>query len=390
MGDTNIPKPQSSGKVMQSYMDYLPGLIASTAAQTPTIAQNQLNATLATQPLYNALNLQQAQQYALPLAQVGQEVQRANALAGGETQLAQLKNTGIETARLAQQVAREGSPEYYRVMDPASRNAVSLMDAINLNGLSAGEQAAAERSLGQSQVATGNLGLDNATNAVSNAMMFGDRYNQKLGQMSSALGSAVNVANAANPNATGFNAVNVALGQPNSSTLGNFGTGTFSNTNAGTQNATTGQAFGFGQGTMGNLSSMNNAAMGGQSSAYGSQMGLIGSGISGLGSVGGGAAGGCCFIMLESYHGTMPSYVRKCRDHYYRSHPAIARGYVKMAKWLVPMMKKSSVVRSLVWHFMVEPITNYGAFLIERRKKTGKLTTRFWFTIWNILGKERN
>ena len=226
MGDTNMPKPQSSGKVLKSYTDYLPGLISATSAMSPMIAENQLNAALTTQPLYNALNLQQAQQYSLPLAQVGQEVQRANALAGGETQLAQLANTGMDTARLAQQVAREGSPEYYRLASPTADKSIDLLNAVNLKGLSAGEQNAVERSLNQSNTAMGNLGLDNATNAVQNAMMFGDRYNQKLALAGGAINAADQTLNALSPNATGFNPVNVALGQPNVSTQGNFGTAT--------------------------------------------------------------------------------------------------------------------------------------------------------------------
>lgn len=262
-GGLSTPKAESMASVLESYSKYLPGLISATAAQQPNIATNQLNATLATQPLYNALNLQQAQNYAVPLAQVGQDVQRSNALAGGETQLAQMRNTGVETGKMADQIARAANPNYYKVQDAASQQSQNLLNSINLNGLSAGEQNATERAVNQANQQGGNLGLNNATNTVSNAMNFGDRYNQKLGMMGQALGAANQTANTAQN--TGFNPVSLALGQPNAGTMSNFGTGTFANTNAGTQNASAGNAFNFGQSLMGNMTSMNNANTAAQS-----------------------------------------------------------------------------------------------------------------------------
>ncbi len=83
--------------------------------------------------------------------------------------------------------------------------------------------------------------------------------------MNSAVGSATNAANSAANNG-GFNAVNVALGQPNQSTAGNFGTNSMGSTNAGTQNNSGSNVFGFGSGAFGNMSGMNNAATSG---AYG-------------------------------------------------------------------------------------------------------------------------
>jgi len=109
-----------------------------------------------------------------------------------------------------------------------------------MNGLSGGEQAAVERSTAQSNAGTGNLGLNNATNVISNAMNFGDAYHQKQDSLKSALGAANQTATSAQN--TGFNPVNIALGQPNASTMGNFGTGTFSGSNASTQNASAGNA----------------------------------------------------------------------------------------------------------------------------------------------------
>lgn len=282
MGGTNTPQAEPMGSVLSAYTQYLPGLVSATAAQQPSIAQNQFNATAATQPLYNALNLQQAQNYAVPLAQVGQQVQHSNAMAGAQTQLEQMQGPGAQSALTAEAIARATNPNYYQIQDASSSQARNLLNSINLGGLSGGEQAAVERSLAQTNNGTGNLGLNNPLNTISNAMNFGGAYNQKLGIMGNALGAANQTATSAQN--TGFNPVNIALGQPNASTMGNFGTGTFSNTNANTQNNSGSNAFNFGSSVMGNMSGMNNANVGAAASQNNAQTGMIGSIAGGLAS----------------------------------------------------------------------------------------------------------
>lgn len=250
--------PPSSAKTLKDYTQYLPGLLQATGAQDTGLAQDQFNATAATTPETNALNLQQAQQFSLPLAQVGQQVTNSNALAGAQTNLNQIQGAGGQAALAAQALNQQANPAYYNAINSASGGASNAINAINLNGLSPGEYNATERSLNQSNTATGNLGLDNATNAVSNAMNFGGAFNSKIGLMNNATNAASTVANAAAGNG-GLNAVNVALGQPNASTSGNFGTGTFSSTTPATNSANGTSALNFGSGLLGNITSANNA-----------------------------------------------------------------------------------------------------------------------------------
>jgi len=265
MGGTyNAPSPEPMSQVLSDYTRYLPGLMQSTGSALPQFAQNQFNATMATQPLYNALNLQQAQNYALPLAQVGQQVTEANALAGGQTNLRSINGPGGAAALAAGGLARASNPNYYGVQDAASSQARNLMNSFNMNGLSPGEANAVERSNNRNLTGSGNLGLINSTNTVSNAMNFGDAYGAKQQRLGQALGAANQTATSAQN--TGFNPVNIALGQPNSSTMGNFGTGTFSPTNAGTQGQAASGGLNFGSSALGSMSSMNNAATQG---AYG-------------------------------------------------------------------------------------------------------------------------
>lgn len=145
------------------------------------------------------------------------------------------------------------------------------------------------------------------------------------------------------------------------------------------------------------------AAGGGQGSTGGSSFNFGGGGgadnssLGGAQSMGGGAAGGggggggmCCFIFLEAYNGALPWWVRKCRDRYYSHNPRIARGYKRMAAWLVPMMQNSRIVRALVNRFMVIPITKYGGWLCRvpgyMDCKRYAVFKNFWFSVWNKMG----
>jgi len=258
MGGPNVPAAEKSSTVLQNYARYLPQILNATSAQQPNLAQNQLAATQATQPGYNALNLQQLQQFGLPTAQAGQAVTNSNALAGAQTNLNQIQGPGGQAAMAAASLARQANPNYYNTQDAASAKSQELLKSINLNGLSPGEFNATERATNQGNTQTGNLGLGNNTNTISNAMNFGGAFNAKQGLMNNAI-------NTANQTAT-FNPVNIALGQPNASTMGNFGTGTFSNTNAGTQNQSGSNAMQFGSSMLGGMQGSNNAAIGANAS----------------------------------------------------------------------------------------------------------------------------
>lgn len=381
-GDYSQPKPESEASVLQAYSKYLPTLTPEVAAQIPGIAQKQLEAAQQTQGGYNQLNLDQLNKYALPEAQVGQNVARSNALAGAETNLAQLQGSGGEAARAAADVNRATNPDYYTAQDAASKGAAQAIGAINLNGLSPGEEAAIERSTNQNNIGTGNLGVLNPTNTISNAVNFGGAFNSKVGLMNNAVNSASTAANSASNNG-GFNGVNVALGQPNVSTAGNFGTNAFSPASSTTSAGSAGNAFNFAGGLMNNMNSANNSLIGANAQTGAAQIGAN-SPAAYLGAV-------CCFIFLEAYHGNIPKHVRHGRDKYYALNHDIATGYRRMAKWLVPLMQRSSIIRKLTWHLMIFPITSHLGY---SHRRTGwikyRKTTHFWLKFWAWLGKGKN
>lgn len=255
----NQPAAEPMSQVLQDYQNYLPGVIGSTAATIPDTAQQTLSAAQQTAGPYNALNLAQTQQYAVPLAQAGQAVTNSNALAGAQTNLNQIQGAGGQVANAALGLAQQTNPNYYNVQNPASAQAANLLGAYNTTGLSPGAANAAERSTNQSNTASGNLGLSNPTNTIANAENFGQYYNNQLSGLGTALGAAAGTATSAQN--TGFNPVSLALGQPNASTMGNFGTGTYSATNPATQSNTANSALNFGSGLLGNMTSMNNTAL---------------------------------------------------------------------------------------------------------------------------------
>lgn len=378
-GDYSQPAPQSTAQMLQAYAQYLPSVLQSTAGQEGNLAQAQLAATQATQGGYNQLNLDQLNQYGVPLAEAGQAIQKSDALAGSATEAAQLTGPGADAAKAALAVNRATNPDYYAAQDAASTGAARAVDAIDLNGLSPGEAAATERANNQNLSGTGNLGLNNNSNIIANAMNFGGAFNSKIGLLNSTVAGATGAANSAAGNG-GFNGVNVALGQPNVSTGSNFGTGTYSPTSAGTGAGVANNLFSFGNNVLGATNSSNNALIGANAQTGAAQIGAN-SPAAYLGAV-------CCFIFLEAYNGKIPWYVRFGRDHYYSLNSDIATGYRRMAKVLVPLMQRYSIVRALVWKLMVSPITEHLGFVTgHKTKQKNRKITHFWLRVWAILGK---
>lgn len=362
---------------LAAYNMFLPMLSKKTIAEIPAFSNAITQATASATPILNQLNFDQLQRFAPREAQIGNEIARQQALYGAGTNLMQLNGAGGDAARSAVALNKELNPEYYTAMDAASRGAASAVNAINLNGLSPGEAAAVERSLNQTNTANGNLGLINPMNTINNALNFGGAFNSKIGLMNQASGNAAGVASVA-AGGGGVNPVNVALGQPNV-TGTNFGTGQFTNANAGSSNTATSAATGFGNNLLSNMVSGNSSALGvGGSMANNTSPTAY---MSGIGSMLGGL-GDCCFIFMEFNNGTLPTSVRKYRDKYYHWHPTIALGYKRMAKWLVPLMRKCSIVKSIVNQTMIIPCTRYSM-----KQRQYKSIAHFWLNVWAMIGK---
>lgn len=374
VGTANTPG-QNESSLASTYAELLPTISSATNQQLTPTAQANLQAEQATNPGY----LQQQQQFSLPTAQVNQQVAASNAQAGAASNLNLLNGAGGQAATAGQALNESLNPNYYNTLNAASKGAQSALGAINLNGLSPGESNAIERSLNQNNTSTGNLGLLNPTNTIVNAMNFGGAFNSKLGLMNNAVSSATGVANTASGNA-GYSPTGTAL-STGQTAQGN----PFSNsTNAGTSNSANNV---FNTAALGNLMTTANIQNEQQNKLdyAGSTQGIAGSFGSGNGLSGG---SGCCFIFLETYNGILPAHVRECRDYFYKQKPTVAKGYKRMAKYLVPLMKKSNTISKLINKFMVKPISEYGAWLTNKSNngKEQYSYKRFWFSIWYIIG----
>jgi hypothetical protein len=92
---------------------------------------------------------------------------------------------------------------------------------------------------------------------------------------------------------------------------------------------------------------------------------------------------GCCFIMLEA--GDLTEKVRKLRDKLFPPDSFVAKGYKKMARWLVPMMRKRSVIKSLVKCLITHPIAKF----CETKNSALIPICLFWATTWELYGRWR-
>lgn len=99
----------------------------------------------------------------------------------------------------------------------------------------------------------------------------------------------------------------------------------------------------------------------------------------------------CCFIFMEALNGELPWYVRRGRDIFQT--PERRVGYVRMSKWLVPLMRRRSGVKRFVNFVLIKPFLKLGAwyFAADNAKSRWRLYEpycRFWFRIWDFLGKK--
>lgn len=99
----------------------------------------------------------------------------------------------------------------------------------------------------------------------------------------------------------------------------------------------------------------------------------------------------CCWVFLESYKGVMPKWVRECRDEFASESSTMRSGYRKFARWVVPRMQKSRIVRGLIWFTCVSPLTNWGGYYkkVEGYEKHKRLepVKNAWFWLWKKLGE---
>lgn len=358
MGGPNTPDVQNQTRLeLKQYLRYLPQILQATSNAQPGIDQTAAG---------SALNI--LRNFAPQAAAAGNQLTAGNTAAGATTVGNTIAGQGGANVQAASDLDRKINPEYYSTRSTIAGKTQDALGAINLTGLSPGESNAVERSLNQTNTANGNLGLINPTNTVSNAMNFGGAFNSKI----PILNNTIATANSTLPAMQGSgyaNTLGAALAQPPAAANTNFGMASL----PGTGN----QAYSSGQGLLGNFGQMQSTL---QPLAY---QGSFANSAQGYAHSFGENVN-CCFIMLECLNGDLPWYVRLIRDYYYKRTPEVAIGYKKMANWLVPLMRRSKVVKGIVNLTVVKPLLCYGAYLCGLNKHGWILAPVkwFWFKIW--------
>lgn len=101
--------------------------------------------------------------------------------------------------------------------------------------------------------------------------------------------------------------------------------------------------------------------------------------------------GGCCFIFLEARYGdgTMDKVVRRFRNENVTPHNV--RGYHRLSQVLVPLMRKSKLIKFAVRALMTDPLVAYGKAYYGEGSKLGYLfapVAKFWLNAFSYLGED--
>lgn len=365
-GDPPAPTAsESTAEMLRGYTEGLPGFMEVTRQQTMPTALNALDVAKAVSPEYSKLQADLYNTYGKQMNQIGQEIAASNAQAQAASDLAVLQGTGQDVIKAGVEAQKLADPEYYATRANMAKALGELMNG----GLTGGETEAIQRSLNQNAEAAG-LTTPSAARTVAEAQTFGgaarDRLSQALNQATQALPTMK----------SGVDAFQQATGR---STMANTGDTKF--TGAKDDESYGSSAQQMGQSLLGELGANNRTAMGINAQRKDSldrAMQVAESVTRGVGNV-------CCFIFMEAYNGTIPSYVRVARDMYWTEQRC--RGYRWMSKWLVPAMKHSKTARWLVNKFMIKPLSDDAESLVLGLKPRRKVYHHFWMTVWNLIGK---
>lgn len=313
-------------------------------------------------PRESALQLKLLDEFGKKQSQIGSEIAGQEAKASVSNDLNTILNGGIDLTKQVDEIDRLINPEFYSGRAATGAGFNALIEGQDPNKLSGAELANVERGINRLNARTGNLNTGDATTTAANAMTFGDELGKKRDRFASALSLFPGLSSSfrspidAQATATGKYAPTPNFGQQQYT--GQTGTGAVQ---------------GFLDRTAATQDTQQQIKAGARNIADYSQ-GAVGS--------------VCCFIMIAANEGKeLPWYVRFCRDYYYSKQPEVAKGYKKMAKWLVPLMQKHSLIRKFIKVTMYNPITAYGGYLMGENKygKMFKPVKNFWFKIWRTL-----
>lgn len=220
--------PETTAQQLQAYIQYLPGLLQTTANQTLPVGQTEQNAQNILAPQQQQLQNQLYSQNAPGLYNTGNQLNALQSQAGISQALGNLNSSqGQQLSQAAITADQQANPQYYAALNQAGGQLSNLLGSINLGGLTGSETAQVQRGLAQQDAQKGITNSPSQTAAVSNAMNFGTALQAKQANLANAINTATSFLPASR---TGVNTFAVGSGQ--STTQSNPGASQFLGVNA--------------------------------------------------------------------------------------------------------------------------------------------------------------
>ena len=290
---------------------------------------------------------------------------------GAGIDLSSIQGKGGEAVRASDTLDRSINPEYFASREASSNKLGQLLGGIDPNRLTGTELENTARGLSRSGLRSGETNVPSNQGAINAALTYGNALNQKRNTVA----NAINTATSAIPTFRGNDVFGQATGGARSGANVFAGGQGFGGTSS-----QAGQEGGQGLlGLTGGLQSLRAQLAANRRDALDrTNETLSAQPIK------------CCFIFMEAYNGKLPWFVRTLRDYWYSKNDKLGNGYKRMAKWLVPLMKKSKFVSLIVNKIMINPITRIGKYYVGLTSKYSRfdmLLHDSWFKLWKVYGR---
>lgn len=289
----------------QSLQNILPYLTEALNKAGVSSALGGLDASRATSGGYAELQANLFNTYGPVLNQIGNEIQRQNALASASRENEVLQGPGKDLVKNAYDLSQIYDKPYYDTRAQSSSRLKDLMDSIDLSGgLSETERREIQQGQARQGIQRGTLNAPSNTDVVSNAMQFGQAGHARQQEAKSNLSDAIAKAAAFLPTAkSGVDVFQTATGRSSST---NPGQSLFT----GTKDANNSNSYGLAgnllsAGTNISTTGMNIDA---NKKDWLDKFNQIASGIGSIAGVAGAAAG--CWIAREVYGARNTDWIR--------------------------------------------------------------------------------
>ena len=361
---------------MQAWTKYMPELARVTGQNILPLEQAQLEAQRQLAPGQAQLSYDLSRQYLPQFTQLGIDQQRQQAQGQAESDLALMSGTGRDLARSTLATQRELDPEFFRSREQSGDALTRLFGSLDdpSTGLGGAEREEVTRSLARDNQSRGNVDPTQQS-TVEAAMSMGSAGQARKQQKQQAIAQAVGSAAGAMPAfRTGIDALQLTTGRP---AQNNIGVGQFGGvTKVGDNTMQLGNNLLTQTGTFAGNQQNNQAARKDNYDKFAQIMGSMPN-IS------------CCWTFrefTEKFPAGVPWYVRASRDAHYT--PARREGYMRFSKFMVPLMQKSKVIRTLVDLLFVDPMTRHAAWLAGLNSYGWVFTPlqKLWLGTFHLLG----